>query len=297
MNDIVKAVQRMQDCISEHINEKITMAELSRAAMFSPWYSYRIFKEQTGLTPSDYIRRLRLSRSAVKLKNENCRIADIAFEMGFGSVDGYQRAFLKEFGCNPGEYAKNPVPISLFIPYGVKFRELRKEYKGMENIKNVFIQVIHKPERKAVIKRGVKAEDYFEYCDEVGCDVWGLLMSMDSLCGEPVCLWLPEKFRKNGGSVYVQGVEVSKNFDGDIPEGFDVIDLPECDYLMFQGEPFEEEDYCNAISAVEQSMDRYAPGIIGYEWDKENPRIQLEPRGERGYIELKAVCRRKGGRI
>ncbi|MBQ5334159.1 MAG: helix-turn-helix transcriptional regulator, partial [Oscillospiraceae bacterium] len=162
----------MQDCISEHTTEKITMAELSRASMFSPWYSYRIFKELTGLTPSDYIRRLRLSRSAVKLKNEECKIADIAFEMGFGSVDGYQRAFLKEFGCNPKEYAKNPVPISLFIPYGVKFRELRKEFKSMENVKNVFIQVIHKPERKVIIKRGVNASDYFAYCEEVGCDVW-----------------------------------------------------------------------------------------------------------------------------
>ena len=76
-----------------------------------------------------------------------------------------------------------------------------------------------------------------------------------------------------------------------------MITLPECDYLMFQGEPFEEEDYCNAITAVQQSMDRYDPEIIGYEWDNDNPRIQLEPRGERGYIELKAVRRRKGGSI
>ncbi|MDY2656004.1 MAG: GyrI-like domain-containing protein, partial [Candidatus Limiplasma sp.] len=34
-------------------------------------------------------------------------------------------------------------------------------------------------------------DTYFPYCEEVGCDVWGMLLSMDSLCGEPVCLWLP----------------------------------------------------------------------------------------------------------
>ncbi len=28
---------------------------------------------------------------------------------------------------------------------------------------------------------------------------------------------------------------------------------------------------------------------IGYEWDDTNPRIQLEPRGERGYMELVPV--------
>jgi len=279
----------MQDYIEAHTDEEITMADLSKTALFSPWYSYRIFKALTGITPSDYIRRLRLSRSALKLKNEKTRVSDIAFEMGFGSVDGYQRAFLREFGCNPKEYAKNPVPITLFIPYGVKFRELRKEEMTMENVKNVFIQQLHKPARKVIIKRGKKAEDYFAYCEEVGCDVWGTLTSMDSLCGEPVCLWLTEKYRKPDTSVYVQGVEVPLDYNGVVPDGFDVIELPECDYLMFQGEPFKEEDYCEAITAVQQSMERYAPSVIGFEWDNNEPKIQLEPIGERGYIELKAI--------
>lgn len=292
INEQILAVQRMQDYIAQHIDEEITMADLSRTALFSPWYSYRIFKTHTGITPSDYIRRLRLSRSAMKLKNEQCRIADVAFEMGFGSVDGYQRAFLREFGCNPKEYAKNPVPVTLFVPYGVKFRELRKEEMTMENVRNVFVQQIHKPARKAIIKRGKKAEDYFAYCEEVGCDVWGLLTSMDSLCGEPVCMWLTEKYRKPDTSVYVQGVEVSVDYNGIVPEGFDVIDLPECDYLMFQGEPFEEEDYYEAIMAVQQSMEKYEPSVIGCKWNAAEPKIQLEPIGERGYIELKAVCRK-----
>ena len=289
MNEQILAVQRMQDYIETHLTDEITMADLAGAALFSPWYSYRLFKMLTGITPSDYIRRLRLSESAKKLKNEDVKISDIAFEIGFGSVDGYQRAFVREFGCNPKEYAKNPVPITLFIPYGVKFKDLRKDECKMENIKNVFIQVIKKPERKVIIKRGKTADDYFAYCEEVGCDVWGLLMSMDSLCGEPVCLWLPDSMKKSGTSTYVQGVEVDKDFEGDIPDGFDIISLPEAEYLMFQGEPFREEDYCEAITAVQQSMNNYDPSVIGYKWDKENPRIQLEPRGERGYIELMAV--------
>lgn len=159
----------------------------------------------------------------------------------------------------------------------------------MQNVKNVFIQVIEKPERKVIIKRGREAKDYFAYCGEVGCDVWGLLSSMDSLVGEPVCLWLPSAYREPGTSLYVQGAEVAADFDGPIPEGFDIITLPQARYLMFQGEPFAEEDYGEAIQAVQQAMNQYDPGVIGYAWDDENPRIQLEPRGERGYIELRAV--------
>ena len=282
MNEQILAVQRMQEYIDRNLYEEITMAELARAAMFSPWYSYRLFKSHTGLSPADYIRRLRLSKSAVKLKNENVKICDIAFETGFGSVDGYQRAFLREFGCNPKEYAETKVPITLFIPYGVKFRALRKENVKMENVKNVFIQVIEKPTRKVILKRGIKSTEYFEYCEEVGCDVWGLLTSIKSISGEPVCLWLPEKYIKENTSVYVQGVEVDVNYDGIVPEGFDVIKLPKAKYLMFQGEPFKEEDYCKAIQEVQESIKKYNPSVIGYKWDKENPKIQLEPIGERG---------------
>ena len=289
MKEQILAVQRMQDYIEENLDSEITLAGLAKFSLFSPWYSYRIFKKYTSLTPADYVRRLRLSRSAMRLKNGGCHITDAAFELGFGSVDGYIRAFSREFGTTPGEYAKNPVPITLFVPYGAKFRALRKDRADMSNIKNVFIQIIRKPAHKVIIKRGVKAAEYFAYCEEVGCDVWGTLLSMDSLCGEPVCLWLPERLRTPGTSEYVQGVEVAEDYTGNIPQGFDIIELPAAEYIMFQGEPFAEEDYCEAIFAVQQAAERYQPAVIGYRRDAENPRIQLEPRGERGYIELLPV--------
>lgn len=290
MQETVEAVQRMQDYIEENLGGNITLAALSKVSLYSPWYSYRLFTQWTGLTPADYIRRLRLSESALKLRDQACRIADVAFEMGFGSVDGYQRAFQREFGCNPREYAAHPVPLYLFTPYGVKYRMVDKE-KRMEHVKSVFVQLVEKPERKVVIKRGVNATEYFTYCEEVGCDVWGLLTSMKSLGGEPVCLWLPKEYIKPGTSEYVQGVELPVDYDGEIPEGFDVIELPAASYLMFQGEPFEEEDYCQAIDAVQEAIGRYEPSVLGYVWDERNPRVQLEPVGTRGYIELLAVSK------
>lgn len=292
MKEQIMAVQRMQDYIEKHLEQDITLSTLSRASLFSPWHSYRLFREHLGFTPAEYIRRLRLSHSAMRLKKEKCSVTNAAYDCGFSSVDGYTRAFYREFSCNPGEYVKDPIPIMLFIPYGVKFKELRKDIVDMENLQNIFVQVIHKPKRKVIIKRGIHAKDYFEYCGEVSCDIWGILTSMDSLCGEPVCLWLPEAYQKEGTSVYVQGVEVDFDYHGKIPEGFDVISLPEAEYLVVQGEPFNEEDYSQAILSVQYSLERYDPSVIGYEWDDSNPRIQLEPRGERGYIELKAIKRR-----
>ena len=288
MDEHIEAVQRMQDYIETNLDKNITTADLANASRYSPWYSYRLFVELLHMTPAVYIRRLRLSKSALRLRDEKVKIIDVALDSGFESVDGYQRAFYKEFGCNPYEYSIRPTPIYLFKPYGIKYAN-RKESKDMSEVKSVFVQVIEKPERKVIIKRGKEATEYFKYSEEVGCDVWGLLCSMKSICGEPVCLWLPSQHILPGTSEYVQGVEVSTDYSGQIPDGFDVVELPKCKYLMFQGEPFEEENFEEAIKEIGAAIEKYNPSSIGYTWDKANPRIQLEPIGTRGYIELHPI--------
>ena len=288
MDERIEAVQRMQDYIESNLAEDILLADLAKAAGYSPWYSYRLFHSLLHMTPAVYIRRLRLSKSALRLRDEKVKIIDVAYDSGFESVDGYQRAFYKEFGCNPYEYSVSPMPIYLFKPYGVKYSK-RKDSKEMSEVKSVFVQIVEKPARKVIIKRGKTATEYFRYCEEVGCDVWGLLCSMKSISGEPVCLWLPKHLIPEGTSQYVQGVDVALDFDGRIPEGFDIIELPKSKYMMFQGEPFEEENFGDAIGQVWEAINKYNPQSIGYVWDDSNPRIQLEPIGTRGYIELHPV--------
>ena len=291
MREQILAVQRMQDYIEKNKAEEISLSDLAQASLFSPWYAYRLFRNALGLTPTEYIRKYRLTQAASQLCSGEIKVIDAAYNAGFTNVDTFTRAFYREFGLNPSEYMKNPVPVPFFVPYGAKYRELRKENIDVSNIQPIFIQVVRKPERLCIIKRGKQAEDYFPYCEEVSCDVCGILMSMKSLCGEPVSMWLPEKYKKPDTSSYVQGVEVGTDYMGIVPDGFDTIHLPEAEYLMFQGPAFNEEHYCEAIRIVQAAMDSYDPSVIGYCWDNENPRIQLEPRGQRGYIELRAVRR------
>ena len=66
-------------------------------------------------------------------------------------MDGYQRAFLREFGCNPREYAAHPVPLYLMTPYGVKYRFTEKEPMNMEQIKNVLFRSLkNQPARSSL---------------------------------------------------------------------------------------------------------------------------------------------------
>jgi len=267
MQDQIDAVRRMQAYIEQHIDTMITPKQLSEVALFSPWHARRLFEQYTGLSPAHYIRRLKLSKSALCLRDESVKVLDVAVELGFGSVDGYQRAFRKEFGMNPKEYADYPVPIRLFIPYPVASQNQEsKENITMANTRNIFIQQIRKPARKVIIKRGIKADNYWDYCNEVGCDVWGILTSIPSISGEPVCLFLPEAMCQPRENSYVQGCEVDLDYDGIVPEEFG-----------------------KAIQELVDAEQKYDPKGIGYQWDQSNPKIQLEPIGTRGYIELVPV--------
>lgn len=285
------AVQRMQNYIEEHLSEKITLKELSNAAGYSSWHAARIFKELTGKTPFEYIRSLRLSKAAITLRDSRNKIIDVALDFVFDSHEGFTRAFAREFGIRPKKYSEKTPPIQLFLPDDAidmyhAFYEGGKSMEEKKISKAIFIQVMERPERKALIKRGKTAEDYFQYCEEEGCEVWGLLTSVKEALYEPVGMWLPKALIKEGTSKYVQGVELPMDYANEIPEGFELIELPACSMMIFQGEPFEDKDFMDAIDEVWKHIEGFQPNVYGYEWAPEAaPRFQLCPMGYRGYIE------------
>ncbi|NBK24250.1 MAG: AraC family transcriptional regulator, partial [Spirochaetia bacterium] len=75
-----------------------------------------------------------------------------------------------------------------------------------------------------------------------------------------------------------------------VPEGFDVIELEPCKMMVFQGPPFDEEKFEDAITDLWEVMKTYDPRLYGYQWaDDDGPRFQLAPLGYRGYIEARPV--------
>lgn len=158
------------------------------------------------------------------------------------------------------------------------------------NANTVFVQVVDRPTRKLILKRGIKATHYFEYCEEVGCEVWDVLSGIKEAMYEPIGMWLPENLRKPDTSVYAQGVEVPANYASEVPEGFELIDLPLCKMMVFQGQPYDDEKFQEAIGELWEVMKTYNPELYGFAWaDEDGPRFQLEPQGYRGYIEARPV--------
>ncbi len=254
--DNLLAVQRMQAYIEVHLQEKITLKALATAAEYSPWHAARLFKVATGKTPFEYIRAMRLTKAALVIRDQDEKILDVALDFVFDSHEGFTRAHM------------NDPKIT----------------------KSVFVQVIERPSRKILLKRGIKAKEYFAYCEEVGCDVWSVLTSVKEALFEPIGMWMPNHLIKTGTSVYVQGVEVPLSYDNVVPEGYELIELPPCLLMVFQSEPHDDEDFASEIHEVWQHIEKFDPKVYGYEWDPEAaPRFQLSPEGYRGYIEARPV--------
>jgi AraC family transcriptional regulator len=85
-------------------------------------------------------------------------------------------------------------------------------------------------------------------------------------------------------------VEVPADYTGPVPDGFDVVDAPPCQLMVFQGQPFDDEGFEDAIRALRAVIERHDPQVNGYRWaDADAPRFQLIPLGYRGYIEGRPV--------
>ncbi len=195
----------MQIYINKNIKPPITLKKLSQILGYFMWHASKLFKDLTKNTPFDHIRSLRLSQAALTLRDDQRHILDIAHNFVFDSHEGFTRAFSKHFGMSPLYYKTNHPPVKLFMPFDVKtyyfYQNQKDEDKIMEQ-SIIFTQVIKKPRRKLILKRAKTADDYFAYCEEIPCDIWGELISIKNTLSEPAGYWLSKKLQ-NGKSQYV----------------------------------------------------------------------------------------------
>jgi AraC-like DNA-binding protein len=84
----------------------LTIAGLAREAKLSPFHFLRTFEKLTGVTPHQYVRRLRLRDAARRLVAEPVTVLDAALDAGFGDLSNFNRVFRAEFGVSPRGYRR-----------------------------------------------------------------------------------------------------------------------------------------------------------------------------------------------
>ena len=84
------------------------VAEFARAAGVHPVHLARVFRQYLGCTPGDYLRRPRLERAAVLLRETPRPLSDVALSCGFADQSHLANAFKRHTGVTPGAYRSRP---------------------------------------------------------------------------------------------------------------------------------------------------------------------------------------------
>jgi signal transduction histidine kinase/DNA-binding response OmpR family regulator len=100
-------LQRLLAVFEEHIEEpEFSIEQLAHEIGMSRRHLNRKIQAITNLSPTDFIRTLRLQRAAGMLRNASGTVSEIAYKVGFNNLSYFSKAFRKQFGRLPSEFPK-----------------------------------------------------------------------------------------------------------------------------------------------------------------------------------------------
>ena len=88
---------------ANYSNENFNIPELCQAMTMSRAQLYRKLKALTGIPAAQYLRSFRLKKAKTILKDQQLKVSDVAFLVGFKELAHFSKAFKEEFGYNPSE--------------------------------------------------------------------------------------------------------------------------------------------------------------------------------------------------
>ena len=111
-------IKKAQQYIQDHLEESITLANLSQYCDVSIRTLQKGFSQFVQQTPIEYIRNQRMERIHLALQNaqSNQTVTDILFEHGIQSLGHFAPLYKKRYGCLPSQTLKmNTVQMTMMI--------------------------------------------------------------------------------------------------------------------------------------------------------------------------------------
>lgn len=100
------AILKAQDWLSARREEAVTVADVARYAGLEPRTFLRRFVAATGMKPSEYQQRLRMTRAREMLEFSRSTVDEIASRAGYGDAQGFRRVFRNIVGLTPSDYRR-----------------------------------------------------------------------------------------------------------------------------------------------------------------------------------------------
>lgn len=105
-NSYEDSIQSVKEYIAENLNENLTVSRLAEIVNMSSSHFSRVFKQQTGFSPYDYILISRLNRAKYLLQVTDMTVSSIAYEIGFNSESNFIYFFTENEGISPGKFRR-----------------------------------------------------------------------------------------------------------------------------------------------------------------------------------------------
>lgn len=105
----VSYIYKALSFIEDNYRNQLNVSQIAEHAGITADYLTKCFKKYTGLTPIDYIKHYKLSRSVELLRDERISIAQAASDAGFDDHTYFSRLFKQVFGMSPSEFRKYSV--------------------------------------------------------------------------------------------------------------------------------------------------------------------------------------------
>ncbi|MFB6363089.1 helix-turn-helix domain-containing protein [Paenibacillus elgii] len=107
---IVSGMTDVLEFIHAHYTERLTMERLAALVYQSKFHFIRSFTQTVGVTPYQYILRLRIEQAKEQLARTRASVTEISYSLGFSSPSQLYRAFAKATGVTPEQYRKGTAP-------------------------------------------------------------------------------------------------------------------------------------------------------------------------------------------
>lgn len=90
--------------IENHYAEEITLEKLAQDHFVSPTYLSRIFKDAVGMSPINYLIKIRLTHARDLLKKGTYTIKEVAQLVGYQDAYHFSKSFKKQYGSAPSAF-------------------------------------------------------------------------------------------------------------------------------------------------------------------------------------------------
>ncbi|SDB02612.1 MULTISPECIES: helix-turn-helix domain-containing protein [unclassified Butyrivibrio] len=102
--NLSKTTNECLNYIYTNVNDRITIDDLAEHMKTSTSHISRLFKEELGISPSDYIRNVKLDKAKNLLRFSDYSIIDISNYLSFSSQSHFSKLFFEETGMTPKKY-------------------------------------------------------------------------------------------------------------------------------------------------------------------------------------------------